>query len=380
MNFKSLIILCLSLALQIACKNNAANTETTKTLLKNTNENIVQLNKMQQKNAEIETTEIQLTNINSILKLNGKIETKPQSILSVCAPLGGYLKSTKLLPGMYVHKGEVIAEIEDHQFIELQQDFLLTKSKLHFTTLDYYRQKELNETKSSSEKIMQQAFYEMEQQQILLNSLNEKLKLININPENVHQNNISKKVNLYATISGYVSKINSNPGKYIAPTDIIFEIIDPSKIYLKLNAFEKDINSLQINQNIQCFSNSNPELIYEGKIILINKNINPDGLSEIYCSFNSFNNNLVPGMYMNAEIQIQNNKTYVLPEKSIVNFEGKNFVFIKINENDFEMIEVQTGNNKNNLIEIINYQNLMNKIIVTNGAYAILMKLKNTEE
>jgi len=43
--------------------------------------------------------------------------------VSVSIPLGGYLKSTKLLPGMKVSKGDVIAVVENPQFVQLQQDY-----------------------------------------------------------------------------------------------------------------------------------------------------------------------------------------------------------------------------------------------------------------
>jgi len=373
------ILTCTIIISSCANKSEKAN-ETNPTTQAVAKENEVSLNDAQWKNAKIETATLQQKKIASILKLNGKIEVMPQSILSVSVPLGGYLKSTKLMPGMFVNKGEAIAVIEDQQFIQLQQDYLMAKSKLHFATLDYNRQKDLNESRSSSDKALQQAQAEMQQQRILLSSLSEKLKLIGINPDNVNETNITKRVNVYASISGFVSKINSNPGKYVAPTDILFEIIDQSKIYLNLKAFEKDINSLSLNQRISAYSNANPEQKIEGKILLMNKNIDESGIAEVYCSFDKTNRNIIPGMYMNAEIQVESSLAYTLPENSVVNFEGKNFVFVETNAKNYAMLEVQTGNNDKGFIEILNHETLNGKAVVTQGAYTLLMKMKNSEE
>jgi cobalt-zinc-cadmium efflux system membrane fusion protein len=52
-------------------------------------------------------------NIAPIFKVNGIIDVPPQNMVSVSMPLGGYLKSTKLLPGMHFNKGEVIATMQD---------------------------------------------------------------------------------------------------------------------------------------------------------------------------------------------------------------------------------------------------------------------------
>ncbi len=51
-----------------------------------------------------------------------------QNMVSVSFPMGGYLKSTNLLPGMHVSKGQVIARIEDPGLVQLQQDYLVALS------------------------------------------------------------------------------------------------------------------------------------------------------------------------------------------------------------------------------------------------------------
>ena len=68
--------------------------------------------------------------ISAVLKLNGIIEVPPQNMIAVSVPLGGYLQSTHLLEGMKVKKGEIIATLEDQQYIQIQQDYLIAKIRL----------------------------------------------------------------------------------------------------------------------------------------------------------------------------------------------------------------------------------------------------------
>src|SRR5574343_1368697 len=58
------------------------------------------------KNAEFQTGPLQTGEISSLLKVNGKVDVPPQNMVSISVPLGGYLKTSKLLPGMHVNKGE----------------------------------------------------------------------------------------------------------------------------------------------------------------------------------------------------------------------------------------------------------------------------------
>lgn len=94
--------------------------------------------------------------ISSRFTLNGKIDVPPQNLISVSMPMGGFLKTTHLLPGMHIKKGEVLATMEDQQYIQMQQEYLMARSKMTFLESEFKRQRELNESKSSSDKVFQQ--------------------------------------------------------------------------------------------------------------------------------------------------------------------------------------------------------------------------------
>ena len=344
------------------------------------NQNNVTLTNEQLKNVSIETAAIEQRTISTILKLNGQIDVPPQNMISVSMPLGGYLKSTKLLPGLHFSKGEIIAVMEDQQYIQLQQDYLITKSKLNYAEKEFVRQKELNQSQASSDKVYQLADTDYKTLRITLRSLAEKLKLIHINPNRLSEKSISKSVNIYAPINGYVSKVNVNIGKYVNPSDVLFELINPLDIHLNLKIFEKDVIKLQIGQKLIAYTNNDINKKHLCEILLISKDLSAEHTAEVHCHFENYDKNLLPGMYMNAEIMIKNNKSFTLPTESVVNFEGKNYVFVVKNLNNFLLHEVKIGTNENEFIEVLNYSDFKQNKIVTKGAYTLLMKLKNKSD
>jgi membrane fusion protein, heavy metal efflux system len=371
------IIIIFSLGLIFtACKNQKTVEPTASPAI----ENVITLTDAQIKNAHLETGKIEQKQISSILKVNGRIDVPPQNMVSVSVPLGGYLKSTKLLPGMHVNKNEVIAVIEDNQYIQLQEDYLTAKAQFGFNESEYNRQRELNASKASSDKMYEQAKSTYQTQKILIKSLEEKLKLIRINPNSLHENNISKSINIYSPINGFVSKVNVNIGKYVTPSDVLFELVNPTDIHLNLKIFEKDLDKIFIGQKVVSYTNNNPDKKYTGDIILISKDVTPDGTTEVHSHFDKYDKTLFPGMYMNAEISSKNNLQDVLPDEAIVSFEGKRYFFEKTGKNKFEMIETETGESENGFTEIVSKADLSGKEIVTKGAYALLMSLKNKEE
>lgn len=362
-----------------SCSHNTDKAEAEKPVA--TNENIVTLTAVQVKNAGVETGKPAVENMNSIVKVNGLVDVPPQNMVSVSFPLGGYLKSTQLLPGMKVRKGEAIAVMQDQSLIQMQQDYLVAKSKAAFLKKEYERQKTLNATKTSSDKIFEQVSSEYQVETITLNSLKEKLLMAGINPATLNENNISRSVNVLSPINGYVSAVKVNIGKYVNPADVLFELVNPEDIHLALKVFEKDVQYLSVGQKVKAHLVNNPEKTYMAEILLISKNMDENRSVLVHCHFENNNHDLLPGMFLNAEIETSNAASVTVPEDAVVRYGDKQYIFIQRSSSQFEMTEVKTGNTVNGKTALaLDNTDLAQQIIVTKNAYALLMKLKNAAE
>lgn len=340
----------------------------------------VSLSPKQLRSVDIETGEAQVELISGTLTLQGTIDVPPQNTVSLSFPLGGYLKSTKMLPGMQVKKGQVLAVLEDMQFVQLQQDYLTAKTRFALAQTEFDRQRELNASKASSDKVFQQAKAEMETEEILMSALAEKLQLIGINPTQLNASNISKSVSVVSPINGFVSKVNVNVGKYTAPTDMLFELIDPGDIHLALNVFENDLSRISIGQKVIAYTNNDPNKKYEGEIILINKTLDKDRMAQIHCHFKKYDASLVPGMFINGEVSVNNLKALTVPEGAVVRWENKHYVFSDNGKGSFDMTEIKPGVLSDGKQQIEGIGIDSNTKLVIKNAYALLMKIKNTEE
>ena len=319
--------------------------------------------------------------ISSTIQVQGKIDLPPQNIISVNFPLGGFLKSTKLIPGMKISKGEIIAVMEDQNIIQLQQDYLLAQSKLALTKGEYERQKSLYDANAGMSKLMQQAESEMKIQSITSKSLSEKLKLIGINVQQLNENNISGEVPIRSTINGYVSKVHVNTGKYVQPAETMFELIDPDDIHVALTLFEKDLPYVHTGDLVKVQFMQDPSKQYDAEVILVNRNVDDDRTAMAHCHFKQRPANLLPGMFVETTISVLNKQAFVLPEEAIQRFGNKEYVFTAVNKNKVQMIEVTTGLVQDGKIEITSSADqLMNGQVVLKNAYKLLGMLKNSEE
>lgn len=341
----------------------------------------ITLTSVQIKNAGIETGIIEKKALNAILKVNGLVDVPPQNIVSISFPLGGYLKSTRLLPGMHVNKGEVIARIEDQTLIQLQQDYLVEKNKLEFLEKDFERQQTLNNSNVNSEKTFQQAKANYFSQKVMVKGYDEKLRLVGIQPEKLNEENISRSVAIFSPIDGFVSKVNVNIGKYVNPSDVLFELINPDDIHAALSVFEKDLEKVRPKQKVMVSFVDEPGKEYECEVILVTKNVDDNRSALVHCHFEKQPKQLLPGMFLNASIHVSNNTSLAVPEEAVVRYGGNNYILLEKGNQQFKLQPVDTGIRENNMIEIINHEtDLLSQKLIIKNAYAVLSKMKNVAD
>ncbi|HRB73196.1 MAG TPA: efflux RND transporter periplasmic adaptor subunit, partial [Flavobacterium sp.] len=206
------------------------------------------------------------------------------------------------------------------------------------------------------------------------------LRLIGINPEKLNAASISKTVAIVSPITGLVAKVNVNVGKYTAPTDVLFELVDTKDLLLTLNVFEKNVDQVSIGQTVMAYSNNDRNKKYKASIQYINTTLNSDGAMELICKFDKIDAALLPGLFMQGEVAVRNNKGLSVPEDAVVRWQNRYYVFTEQKEGTYTMISVDLGNAHNGIRQIIASSIQTNSKIVVKNAYTLLTKLMNSTE
>jgi cobalt-zinc-cadmium efflux system membrane fusion protein len=386
-----------SLALLTSCGPKGETTEAIEEAHHEEETNTAELTAEQYQMAGIELGKVENKQISGTIKVNGMLDVPPQQMVSISVPLGGFLKDTPLLEGSHVNKGQVIATIENLEFVQLQQDYLDTKTRLEFAEADYQRQQELAKENVNAQKIVQQSKTNFFSLQAQVKGLQAKLKILNINIGKLEQGNLSSTIQLFAPISGYVTAVNVNIGKFVNPADILFEIVDTEHLHAELTVFEKDVPKLKIGQKVR-FTLANETKERTAEVYLLGRHIGTDRTVQIHCHIDKEDVNLLPGMYLKAVVETGGVEVPAVPEKAIIDFQGKKYIFFQLSqaphgqlkeedpkthadEYHFTMLEVETGNTELGYTEIKLPADFPESAeIVVKNAYSILSKMKNAEE
>jgi len=342
--------------------------------------NTVVLTNDQYKTAGVITGRIEKKTLSGTLRVNGKLDVPPQNLVSVSAPFGGFLKSTEMLQGKPVRKGEIIAIMQNPEYIQLQQDYLDSKSQLEFLEAEYHRQEELARENINAAKNLQQAKAAYLSKSAVVHGLYSKLKILNIDFASLERGEMTSTINLYSPISGFVTEVNFNIGSFVSPTDVLFKIVDASHVHAELTVFEKDIVKIKKGQKVR-FTLAGSDAEKTATVYLIGREILPDRTVRIHSHLDEEDADLLPGMYLSAVIELESNPVDALPEKAVIEYGGRNYVFIATSKNEFKLVEVKTGERELGYTEVAMPDSIDRKTtnIVINGAYSLLSQLKNTD-
>lgn len=371
---KHIYLLLFSLVLA-ACGNSEKNTGTEVKTQVDTNEIVVTM--LQFEGEQMQLGKLTEHVFNQTVKTNGMIDVPPQNKANVSTFMGGYITKTPLLVGDKVKKGQLLVTLENPEFVEVQQHYLEVAEQLNYLKSEFERQQTLFNENITSQKNFLKAESTYKSSLAQYNGLGKKLTMMHINPASVAQGKITSKINLYAPIEGFITKVNVSNGTYVSPADTVLEIVDTDHIHLELSVFEKDILNIKKDQNIEFKIPEASSKIYEAQVHLVGTTIDETSRAvKVHAHIDDEKQvNFIVGMFVEADIIINSKDSFALPKDAVVEVEGNYFALVlnkKAEYYRFDKVKVDVGNQTEDFIEIINVSELKNKDVLVEGAFMLL--------
>ncbi|HZW63097.1 MAG TPA: efflux RND transporter periplasmic adaptor subunit [Flavobacteriaceae bacterium] len=360
----------------LSCTNAKKETETV-TETADTQEHIL-VSKAQFKTENMTMDTLSEQEFNNTISCTGLIDVPPLGRASITTFMQGYIKSTALLVGDEVKKGQRLVTLENPEFVELQQNYLEVWQKLAYLKAEFNRQKTLYDENITSEKNYLKAESEYKSNLAYYNGLKQKLNMLNLSPKQVEQGTISSTINVYAPISGYITKVNVSNGVFVSAATEIMEIINTDTIHLELLVFEKDVLHLKKGMQVQFKIPEASDTLFKAQIYLVGTSIDPiDKTIKIYARIEEKEEiTLVNGMFAEAEIVTESYPAMALPKDAVVEIDGIFYALVLNHEDDkalrFAKTEVNPGKTNAGFVELKNPQAFKDKQVLSKGTFMLL--------
>ena len=325
-----------------------------------------------------------LRNMSGYVEANGTLEVPPQNEAAITTVVGANVVSIEVIEGDKVNKGQIVAYLSHPNIIQAQTDYLNAYSISELAKKNYERQQKLYDAGVGSGANFQKAEAEYQASKAMVNGMEAQLKILNINTASVRNGTIAQRIALRSPIEGFVQKVEVKTGQYVEPQTELFEIVNTHHVHADLMVFEKDVYKVQKGQKVNFTVQSIPDAELTAEIYSVSKTFedNPKAV-HVHAEIENKKGNLIPGMYIQGKIQVDNTQTKALPESAIIKEGDSYYVFSVEKENNdwsFKPIEVVLGNKDGDWVSVQFTKDLeSNTQFAYNNAYYLNAEMKKGE-
>lgn len=291
---------------------------------------IASLSEEQIKSVGITLGTIEQKSLTAAIKANGALRVPNNNKANATSLYGGVVKSLRVQMGDYVRKGQVIATIENPQFVQLQEEYLTIGSRITLAEQELQRQRELNAGNAGALKNLQNATSELNSLRARKSSLHKQVQLMGINPASITAATLTAALSVTSPVSGTVSAEFAKIGSYVDVSSPVVEIVDNSLIHLDLQVFEKDLPFIKIGQLVNFTVTNNPQITYTAKVFNIGSSFeNESKTIAIHCTVTGNKAGLIDGMNITGMVSVNKALTSAVPNEAIVEADGKFYIFVQ---------------------------------------------------
>lgn len=318
-------------------------------LTKNKKENTAKTDIVAQKNAavSVKTTQVKTEEVALGFVANGNFE--PMQELTFSAEKSGKVISVLVKEGDYVNVGQTLVIVRSDV---INVNAQTAKAVYDNAQADFARYE--NAYKSGGVTKQQ-----LDQAKLALTNAAASLKQANINVGDTK---------LKAPIKGFINKKYIEPGSILTgmPATAMFDIVNVSKLKLKVTANESQVAGLKLGNPVNVTASVFPDKVFAGKITFIAAKADEslNFVVEIEIA-NNTNNSLKAGMYGTANFGAkQKQELKVVPRNAFIGSVSSNEVFV-VENGIAKLKKVVSGRILGDQVEIVDGLSNGDVVIIT---------------
>lgn len=320
-----------------------------------------QINRQQETRVHYDTAVIENAGISITQQIPAQLAAYQE--VSIYPKVNGFVKKVFVDVGSTVKQGNILLQLEAPELI---QEVLQAKEKYTKATADYYLDKDkylrLNEAAKTSGAIspfdLASARSKMNADSALANAEKANWKF---------QETMTDYLRVPAPFSGVITERNVHPGALISAADKSKPMLELKQInHLRLQADVSESVSVQLRQgnSVHYFIKAFPGKEMNGIISRISKNITNEVQAErIELDVDNSNNQLSPGMFAELLIQLKGTPNALsVPKSAVISSTEEKYIIVIRNGKNIR-VDVTTGNQNENRIEVFGSISAGEKII-----------------
>ncbi len=302
-------------------------------------------------NPVIKTVQVSEQAISDVLQVPAKVQPDPAKVIRIFPPASGKVISLQVRPGDHVRAGQTIAILESSDIASARSDFEKAKVEEERSSQAEKRALLLYQHQVLAGKDFEDAKAHAAQARSEEERAGERLQMLGVS-----ETGTSDRIRLTAPRSGVVLDVSASPGELSKSLDNasqICTIADLSTVWVLGDVLEKDVASAVEGTPVSVTLSAYPNARWRGRISSVGETLDPTTRTlKVRVVLQNTGHRLKPEMFGAIEIARPAHGGVVVPASAVIHENGSDSVFVQQRDGKYERRTVQTGDSKNNTVEI----------------------------
>jgi membrane fusion protein, heavy metal efflux system len=380
---KRFLVLTLSLALMLAgCKGKGSQPEEGESKADSARHgNLIEMSVSAQEHVGMVVEPAQVTHLNEYLRTTGTVQPIDSRVGAVGPLARGRIVEVNAKVGDRVSAGQVLAtfdNIEAGDLLSQEQaaraDLERLKAQLVPAERQAERSRRLADIGAGSEKDFESSQAEKDgirasirSQEALLDGIRQRLRRLGVLDDVARTSFLTP---LKAPFSGVVTKAQASPGDIVDAGKDVFTVANLDRVWVQAEVYEKDLGRVRSGQIAFIVVDTYPDRPFEAKVAYISDVLDPQTrTARVRCEVANPQMQLKTDMFANVELPTKLTKqALAVSAGALQEVDGKDVVFIRRSDTQFEKREVEKGVTVKNQAEIVKGLS-PGDLVVTQGAF-----------
>ncbi len=291
------------------------------------------------------TDTVQLLNYEQELQFTGQISFDQKQVDRIYPMVSGNVLEVNAELGAYVRQGQVLAKLQSADISQYLKEYNTAKSNYDIAKRNADNVEQLYKTKFSSENDLVNSRKQLEIASSELERSSQVLKMYGTSSSGSSSNGSQPLFTVKSPVSGYVVERNVNPNMQIRSDNgnSLFTISNLSDVWVLINIYESDIQSVKIGQMVNISTLAYPDKVFQGRIDNISQVVDNDSkVLQARVVLSNQGGLLKPDMFCTVKLHLEKPERFLaVNPKSVIFNEDKYFVIRDKGNGNYESVPVE---------------------------------------
>lgn len=292
------------------------------------------------------------------IRTTGKIEYDERKLTTINTKVEGWIEKLYVnFNGIYVKKGEPLADLYSPELWATQQEFInlvrwakktdnrVADSAKTVTTPQGETSKNLTAMLSKDT-------------DSLMEAARQRLKLWDISDEQIRKIEESERpirtLTIHSPVSGYVLQKYAVQGMKVMAGEKLFDVSDLSTIWVVADIYENELSVIKVGDTAKIQLSYFPGKELTSKIDFVSPTLSSETrTAQIRFSIPNTGGKLKPGMFTDVELKINLGSRLTVPDEAVIDTGLRQIVYVDKGDGHFEPRAITPGLRAEKLVEVL---------------------------